>query len=189
LSFEIMDPLALLVVLSLRRHPSLHFNHGGIGMNNKLVSCFIAGALATTLALASPALARGGFGGGGMHGGGMGGGHFGGMGGGHFGGMRSGGMHSFASIGGGAHFSGARFAGAHFARPGFAPRFAHAGFAPRFSSFAFHHRFHHRIHHRFNRFAFIGVPFAYAAYDSCWRRVWTPYGLQWIDVCGDYGYY
>jgi len=30
--------------------------------------------------------------------------------------------------------------------------------------------------------------FAYAAYDSCWRRVWTPYGLQWVDVCGNYGY-
>ena len=36
-------------------------------MNNKLLSCLIAGALATTLALASPALARGG---GGGHGGG-----------------------------------------------------------------------------------------------------------------------
>ena len=32
-------------------------------------------------------------------------------------------------------------------------------------------------------------PIAYAAYDSCWRRTWTPYGLQWVDVCGDYGYY
>jgi hypothetical protein len=174
-----LDPLALLVVVSLRRHPSLQFNHGGIGMNNRLLSCFVAGALATALALASPALARGGGHGGGMgggHFGGMAGGHFGGMGGGHWGGMHSSGMHSFASIGGGAHFSGARFAGA---------RFAHAGFSPRFSRFAFHHRFHHR----FNRFAFVGVPFAYAAYDSCWRRVWTPYGLQWIDVCGDYGYY
>jgi len=36
----------------------------------------------------------------------------------------------------------------------------------------------HRFHHRFHRFAFVGAPFAYAAYDSCWRRVWTPYGLQ-----------
>ena len=44
------------------------------------------------------------------------------------------------------------------------------------------------FHHRY-RFAFIGVPYAYAAYDSCWRRTWTPYGLQWVNVCGDYGYY
>ena len=88
------------------------------------------------------------------------GGHGGGMGGGaHFGGMR------------GAHFSGSGFAGTHF---------AHAGFS---------HRFHgHRFHHRFNRFAFVGAPFAYAAYDSCWRRTWTPYGLQWVDVCSNYGY-
>ena len=35
----------------------------------------------------------------------------------------------------------------------------------------------------------VGVPYAYAAYDSCWRRTWTPYGLRWVNVCGDYGYY
>jgi hypothetical protein len=81
----------------------------------------------------------------------------------------------FGGISGGTHFSGGRFAGAHF---------AHAGFSPRF---AFHHRFHHRFfHHRFHRFAFVGAPFAYAAYDSCWRRVWTSYGPQWVNVCGDY---
>ena len=34
----------------------------------------------------------------------------------------------------------------------------------------------------------LGAPFAYAAYDSCWRRTWTPYGLQWVDVCSGYGY-
>src|SRR5260370_15897589 len=45
----------------------LQFNHGGIGMNNRLLNCLIAGALGTALALASPALAfRGGGGGGGM---------------------------------------------------------------------------------------------------------------------------
>src|SRR5450432_55969 len=115
-------------------------------MNNRLLSCLIAGALATTVALASPALARGGHGGGG------------GM---HFGGM------------GGAHFSGAHFAGAHF---------AHAGFSPRFASLGGHH-------HHFHRFAFFGAPYAYAAYNSCWRRMWTPYGLQWVNVCGDYGIY
>ncbi len=149
-------------------------------MNKKLVSCLIAGALATTLALASPAFARGG---GGGHGGGFGGGHFGGgFGGGHWGG---GGMHVGAMGGGmrfggmsaGPRFSGARFAGAPFA--------AHAALSPRFSRFAFHHRFHHRFH----RFAFVGVPFAYASYyEDCWRRVWTRYGLQWVNVCGDYLY-
>src|SRR6266446_2295751 len=107
------DPLGLLVVLFLRRYPSLQFKHGGIRMNNKLLSCLIAGALSTALALASPALARGGGGGGGMHGGGMGGGmHAGGMG----GGMHAGGM-------GGTHFGSARFASAPFAHAGFSPRF------------------------------------------------------------------
>jgi hypothetical protein len=127
-------------------------------MNNRLLSCLIAGALGATLALASPAFARGG-GGGGMHGGGMGGG------------MHAGGM------GGGAHFSGGHFAGAHF---------AHSGFSPGFSRFA--SRDGRFFHHRFHRFAFFGAPYAYASYDSCWRRVWTPYGVRWANVCGDYGY-
>lgn len=83
-------------------------------------------------------------------------------GGGHGGG--GGGWH-----GGGMRFSGARFAGPHFVRAGFSPRFAFR-------------------HHRFHRFAFVGAPFAYAAYDSCWRRVWTSYGPQWVNFCGDYGY-
>ena len=83
-------------------------------MTNKLVSGIVAGALATALALASPALAArgGGGGGGGMHGGGMGGGmHAGGMGGGpHFSGM--GGGPRFSGMGGGPRFGGARFASA-----------------------------------------------------------------------------
>jgi hypothetical protein len=58
--------------------------------------------------------------------------------------------------------------------------FAHAG--------RFGFRDHDHFHHRFHRFAFFGAPYAYASYDSCWRRVWTPYGLQWANVCGDYGY-
>jgi hypothetical protein len=36
------------------------------------------------------------------------------------------------------------------------------------------------------------VPFAYAAYaayDDCWRRRWTPYGLRWVNICRAYGYY
>ena len=130
-------------------------------MNKKLLSYLVAGALATTLALASPALARGG-GGGGGHGGGFGGGHYGGM-------------------GGGGHYAAARWGGTHWSGMNRGMRFAHAGISPRFSRFAFHHRFHHR----FNRFAFYGD---YAAYDSCWSRVWTSYGPQWVNVCG-YGYY
>jgi hypothetical protein len=181
LSFETLDRLGLLIAFFLPRHSSLQFNHGGIGMNNKVLSCLVAGAVNAALALASPALARGGGGGGmgGGHGGGMGGGmHAGGMGGGmHVGGM-GGGMH-FGAISGGAHFSGGHFAGAPF---------AHAGFSPRFSSFGFRGRGHFIGHHRFHRFAFVGAPYAYAAYDSCWRRVWTPYGLQWVDLCSDYGY-
>jgi len=163
-------------------------------MNNKILSCLMAGALGTALALASPALAfrgggGGGGGGGGMHAGGMGGGmHAGGMGGGmhaagigggaHFGAM-SGGAH-FGAMSGGTHFSGSRFASTPFA--------AHAAISPRFSRFAFRDGFHHRFHHRFHRFAFVGAPLVFAAYDSCWRKVWTPYGLQWINVCDDYGY-
>ena len=137
-------------------------------MNNKLLSCLIAGALSATLALAPPAFARGGGGGGGGGHGGGGGMHAGGMGGGMHGGGMGGGMH-FAAMGGGAHFAGSHFAGPHF---------AHAG------RFGFRDHFHHRFH----RFAFFGAPYAYASYDSCWRRVWTPYGLQWANVCGDYGY-
>ena len=60
-----------------------------------------------------------------------------------------------------------------------------------FSHFAFRDRFHHRFfHHRFNRFAFFsGVPYYdYAYYDDCWQRVWKRYGLQVVNVCGDYGY-
>jgi hypothetical protein len=149
-------------------------------MSNKLLTSLVAGALATTLALASPALARGG--GGGGHGGGMGGGmHGGGMGGGmHAGGMGGGGWHGgaahFGAVGGGAQFGGRSFAGA---------RFAHTGFSSRFSRFHDGRFFHHRHH----RFAFIGAPYIYANYDDCWRRVWTSYGLRWVNVCGDYGYY
>ena len=58
-------------------------------MNDKLLSCLIAGALCTALALSPPAFARGG---GGGHGGGFGGGHGGGFGGGMHGGGFGGGM-------------------------------------------------------------------------------------------------
>ena len=164
-------------------------------MNNKVLRCLMAGALSTALAVASPAFARGGggggmggggggMGGGGMHAGGMGGMgggmHAGGMAGGHFGGMSGGAR--FGGMSGGPHFSGSRFASTQFAHPGF-----------RSSNFAFRHgSIHNRPffrHHRLNRFAFIGAaPLAYAAYDSCYRRVWTSYGLRWVNVCGDYDY-
>jgi hypothetical protein len=162
-----------LVVLLLRRHPSPQFNHGGIEMNSKVLSCLVAGALSVTLALASPAFAHGGGGGGGGHGGGGGGGMHGGMGGGggHFGGMGGGGH--FGGMGG-MHFGGmggGHFAGAHFAHGGF-----HGGFR--------HRVFDRRLH----RFVFIGGPYVYADYDSCYRRVWTPVGLRWVNICGDYGY-
>jgi hypothetical protein len=177
-----LDDLALLIAVS-RQDPSLRLNWEESKMGNRLLKCLIASAFAATLALAPPVLARGG---GGGHGGGGGGMHGGGMG----GGMHGGGMH-FGGMGGG-HFAGGRFGGGHFGGGHFAgARFAHAGFSPGFSRVAFRgHGFHHRFfHHRFHRFAFFGGPYVYAAYSGCWRRAWTPYGLQWVNVCSDYGYY
>jgi hypothetical protein len=106
--------------------------------------------------------------------------------------MRGGGM-AFGGMGG-ARFAGARFAGG--------PMAAHAAFAPRFAGpgwrsgwnggwhgrhFVGRHAFFFR-HHR--RFAFVGGPFIYANYydDGCWRQSWTPYGWQWVNVCGDSWY-
>ena len=31
--------------------------------------------------------------------------------------------------------------------------------------------------------------YGYGYYDDCWSRMWTPYGPQWANVCGGYGYY
>ena len=55
---------------------------------------------------------------------------------------------------------------------------------------AFHHGFggfHHDFH---NRFAFAGFGYApgyayddYADYDTCFRRVWGPYGWRLINLC------
>ena len=175
-------------------------------MDNSLLKGLTAVTIAVTMALASPVLARGGgggghggggfgggghFGGGGMHAGAFGGGmHVGGMGGGHF-----------AHVGG-AGFSGPAFGGARFAHAAIGPRFAgaplatRAAFGPRFAGTGWHgrpfigrHAFFFR-HHRFHRFAFFGAPFYYANYydDGCWRRSWTPYGWQWVNVCGDNWY-
>jgi hypothetical protein len=165
-----LKDLALLTVIS-RRYPS-RLTREGSGMNNRQLNSLIAGALATALALASPAFARGGGhggGGGGMHGGGMGGG------------MHGGGMH-FGGMGGGMRFGGGNLAGARFAHAGLSPGFSKAPFR----GHAFDRRFFNR---RLHRFAFFGAPYAYAAYGGCWRRAWTPYGLQWVNVCSDYGYY
>jgi hypothetical protein len=136
-------------------------------MSNRLANYFIAGALVSTLALASPALA---FRGGGGMGGGMG---MHGMG----GGMA---MHP---MGAGPRVGTMSFAAAPMSRAAFGPGFSRSAF-PHHAHF-FHNRFFHR---RFNRFAFVGAPYFYAGYDDCWRQVWTRYGLQWFNACGYYGY-
>jgi len=139
-------------------------------MNSRLFGYLVAGAFAAAIALAPPVLA---FGGG--HGGGGGGGWGGG-------GM---GMHSMGSMGVGMSRGaiGARsFTAMPMSRAALAPRFSRAAFVPH-HPFFFHHRFH-----RFNRFAFVGGPFFYGGYDDCWRRVWTAYGPQWVNLCSDYGY-
>jgi hypothetical protein len=96
------------------------------------------------------------------------------------------GMHSVGMVGhpmGVAPHMGARsLAAMPMSRAAIAPRFSRAAFVPH-HPFFFHHRFH-----RFNRFAFVGGPFFYAGYDSCWRRVWTAWGPQWINVCSDYSW-
>src|SRR5271170_1601704 len=42
-----------------------------------------------------------------------------------------------------------------------------------------------RFGHRFvrNRFAFVGVGAPYGYYNSCYARVWTPWGWSWRYVC------
>jgi hypothetical protein len=165
-----------------------------VSMNGKLLGYLSAGALATALALASPAFARGGGGGGGG-----GGGHGGGGMGGH--GMGGGMGHSMG--GGGGWGGGMRSMGA-MSRPmgamamhpaGMGGPMRTAAIGPHWSGAGWHHHanfshFHHRFHHRFNRFAFFaGAPYYdYAYYDDCWRRVWTGYGLRVVNVCSAYGY-
>jgi len=126
----------------------------------RAMSIALAAVAAITLGsvFSAPAMARGGFGGGGGH---MGGGV-------HMGGF---GHAAFAHPGGFGHFGAARpfgFPGHHVMFPG--------------RHFAFHNRFAFR--HRFfrHRFAFIGlgVPLAY---DDCYRRVWTEWGWRWVNVC------
>ena len=159
-------------------------------MGNTLLKCLIAGAFRDGACSVSPALAGGGGGvvtaaeaaacmavaalaacigglGGGMHGGGW--------------GVACRRRNAFRRHGGGMHFGGGDFAGRPLLTLGSRPAFRKLRF-PRASSIIFHHRFH--------RFAFFGAPYAYYAdYNGCWRRTWTPYGQQWINVCSDYGYY
>jgi hypothetical protein len=139
-------------------------------MSKKLLGYFTAGVLAAALALASPALAGHG-GGGGRHG--MGGGMGGGMGTHSMGGM---GMHP---MGGGVTSLSAVRPGTSFAAMAMSPHFAQSGF----------HHHDHFFHHR--RFFFVGgAPYYYTdyGYDDCLRRVWTGYGVRWVNVCGDSGY-
>ena len=85
--------------------------------------------------------------------------------------------------------------GGGFRTAAIGPRWS-GGMGPRWGGMGWHRAhfahvpFHHRFH-RFNRFAFFvgGAPYYdYAYYDNCWRRVWTSYGPQLVNVCGGYGY-
>jgi hypothetical protein len=50
-----------------------------------------------------------------------------------------------------------------------------------------HDHFHHRFHNRnFFAFGFAGGPYYDYAYNSCWAQEPTPYGWQWVYICGDY---
>ena len=143
-------------------------------MGNKLLNCLIAGAMTASLRLrhrarsrwrCSAAAWRRLIGGGGMHCGG----------GGHFGWRR----HAFGGMGF-ARQRASRFAGSR--------RRCSAGTASRVRALRMQDL---PRHGRSSITAFIalrsfGAPFAYAAYDSCWRRVWTSYGPQWVNVCYDY---
>ncbi len=149
-------------------------------MTNRLLTGLVTAALAASLTVASPVLARGGGGGRGGFGGG--GGHFGG------GGMHMGGL-------GGPHFGGGSFGGARFGGARFAggPIGAHAAFGPRFGGWHGGHFVgrHGFFFHHHRRFAFFGAPFLYAGYgyyDGCWQRSWTPWGWQWVNACGNYWY-
>ena len=173
-------------------------------MSNRLANYFIAGTLVSALALASPALAKGGGGGGmGSGGGGMGSGGGGmGMGGGH-------GTGGVTGIGASHGTGGVMGIGASHGMPsmgmvghpmGVAPQMgarslatmpmSRAAFAPAFTRAAFPHpAFFHHHHNRFNRFAYGGGgDYFYAGYDDCWRRVWTAYGPQWVNICSYYNY-
>jgi hypothetical protein len=134
-------------------------------MSRSMITLAAIAAITLGSIFSAPAVARGGFGGGGFGGGA----HMGGFGGGaHMGGF-----------GGGAHMGG--FGHGAFAHPGGVRQFGAARpFAFSGRHFAFHNRFAFR--HRFfrDRFAFIGAPLAY---DDCYSRVWTQWGWRRVNVC------
>jgi hypothetical protein len=137
-------------------------------MVRKMVIALAAVAIVTAGSTLD-ASARGGMG----HGGGGGVGHGGGFGGGF---SRGGGF----SHGGGFSRGGGGFSRSAVAHSGRFAGVRHFGFRDRS---AFRHRFDGR--HRFfrNRFAFVGAAFPYGYYDSCYTRVWTPWGWRWQSVC------
>jgi hypothetical protein len=99
--------------------------------------------------------------------------------GGHMG--MGGGPHFSGGMGGGPHFSSAHVTG--MGHPGMA--FSSHPFIGRHFTRFDHDRFFFR-HHRFgHRFFFVGG-FPYGYYDSCYARVWTPWGWRWRYVCGYY---
>ena len=91
-------------------------------------------------------------------------------------------MHGGHGGGFGGHFGGhvGGFGHPHMAGPAFhgSPFVGHRFGVNRF---AFRDRFHHRFFR--HRFAFLGVGFPYGYYDSCYSRVWTPWGWRWRYVC------
>jgi hypothetical protein len=159
-------------------------------MKRKLLVSLAALTLGAAFGFVTPVMAfRGGGGFGGMHGGGFGGMH----GGGGFAGMHGGG--GFAGVRSGGMFLGNRgfhggFQGSMAVRgAAFAPAVHRFGGAP--VGFRHNLAFRHvgfRNRH-FRNVAFFGAPFFYGGYsDGCWRQVWTSYGWQWANLCGDYGY-
>lgn len=155
-------------------------------MTRKLTRILVASVLGTALALAPAAFGHGG--GGGGHGGGGGGG---GMGvGGGMGGM--GGRGAVGGLGGRGVVGGRSVGGAADPRVGGFGRPAVVG--QRFGATAWTRAPRYVLHNRVlrhRRFAFFGAPY-YSYYDSCWQTVWTGFGTQWVNVCGDYygnGYY
>ena len=185
-----------------RRLPDVIFDWDTLSKRETMSkTAVISAAVAIVLGSAATALA----GPGGHGGGGAGGGGGGGMrGGGHGGGMGAmgGGSAAHGPMGGpGPAAMGPGFAASR-AGPGpmtNAPVFNRAApmnsrgmvTSPTGGNWAnnnWHHgdHDHHHFHNR-NFFAFgFGGPIYDYAYDSCWSYVPTPYGWQYVYVCGDY---
>ena len=131
-------------------------------MSDKFLSYLVTVALGVTLALASPAFGRGGGGGGGVGGGGA---------------LR---RHGWRWPSAGRWVVGVSVAWAVVASAPWAVVIFAGGISP----WRIPRRFRHRVFdHRLHRFVFWRAV-VYAYYDSCYRRVWTPVGLQWVNICG-----